>query len=42
MRILKIITYIVLGLCILALLVFFGGWLYYTTKFPVDEEAYPA
>ncbi len=42
MRILKIITFIVLGLCVLALLVFFGGWLYYTTKFPVDEKAYPA
>lgn len=41
MRILKIITFIVLGLCILALLVFFGGWLYYYNKFPVDKEAYP-
>ncbi|WP_051285235.1 hypothetical protein [Aequorivita capsosiphonis] len=41
MKILKIITFIVLGLCILALLVFFGGWLYYNNKFPVDEEKYP-
>lgn len=41
MRILKIITFIVLGLCILAILVVFGGWLYYSNKFPVDEDAYP-
>lgn len=41
MRILKILTFIVLGLCILALLVVFGGYLYYNNKFPVDEDAYP-
>lgn len=41
MRILKIITFIVLGLCILAIIVVFGGWLFYSNKFPVDEDAYP-
>ena len=41
MKILKIITFIVLGLCILALLVFFGGWLYFEYKFPVDHDKYP-
>lgn len=41
MRILKIITFIVLGLCILALLVVFGGWLYFSNKYPVNEDAYP-
>ena len=41
MKALKIITFIVLGLCIIALFVFFGGWLYYHKKFPVNEEAYP-
>ncbi|MGO3182557.1 MAG: hypothetical protein ACTIJ9_06960 [Aequorivita sp.] len=41
MRILKIITFIVLGLCILALLVVFGGWLYFSNKYPVDEDKYP-
>ena len=41
MRFLKIITFIVLGLCILALLVVFGGYLYYNNKFPVDDDAYP-
>lgn len=41
MRILKIIVFVMLGLCILALLVVFGGYLYYNNKFPVDEEAYP-
>ncbi len=41
MRILKIITFIVLGLCILAIIVVFGGWLYYSNKYPVDEDKYP-
>lgn len=41
MKALKIITFIVLGLCIIALFVFFGGWLYFHKKFPVNEEAYP-
>jgi len=41
MRILKIITFIVLGICILALLTVFSGWLYFSNKYPVDEDAYP-
>lgn len=41
MRILKFITFLVLGLCILAILVVFGGYLYYNNKFPVDDDAYP-
>ncbi|WP_310991535.1 hypothetical protein [Aequorivita marina] len=41
MRILKIITLVMLGLCILALLVVIGGYLYYNNKYPVDAEKYP-
>lgn len=40
MRVLKIIVFVVLGLCILALLVAFGGYIYYSNKYPVDEDKY--
>jgi hypothetical protein len=42
MRILKIIVFVTLGLSILVLLIFFGGYLYYSNKYPIDEDTYPA